>query len=56
MHWNYRISAICPLDDSVEAIEMPDKKFIVGIKWHPELMKNKESMRKIFEAFVNSCR
>ena len=52
----YTISAICPLDDSVEAIEMPDKKFIVGIKWHPELMKNKESMRKIFEAFVNSCR
>ncbi len=52
----YSISAICPLDHSVEGIEMTDKKFIVGIKWHPELIKNEESMRKIFEAFVNSCR
>ena len=52
----YNISAICPLDNSVEAIEFPDKKFIVGIKWHPELIKNEESMRKIFEEFVNSCR
>lgn len=52
----YTISAICPLDNSVEAIEMPNKKFIVGIKWHPELIKNEESMKKIFEEFVNSCR
>lgn len=51
----YNISAICPLDNSVEAIEMPDKKFIIGIKWHPELIKNEECMRKIFEEFVNSC-
>ncbi len=53
---HYNISAICPLDDSVEAIEIPDKKFIVGIKWHPELLQNEQCMNNIFEQFVKSCR
>ena len=52
----YNISAICPLDDSVEAIEMENKKFMIGIKWHPELLQDKQYMNKLFEQFVKSCR
>lgn len=47
-----RVVAQCPLDQTVEAVELPDKNFIMGIKWHPELM---ESMNPIFAAFVKAC-
>lgn len=48
----YKIVAKCPLDDTVEAIELENKRFVMGIKWHPELM---ESMNPIFEKFVEEC-
>lgn len=48
----YKIVATCPLDNTVEAIELADKKFVMGIKWHPELM---ESMNPIFAEFVKAC-
>ena len=35
---NCKISAICPYDNTIEAIEIPNHKFAMGIKWHPELM------------------
>ncbi len=50
---NCLISATCPDDGTVEAIELPDKKFVMGIKWHPELL---ESMNPIFAAFVAAAR
>ena len=25
------------LDDLVEVIEMPDKRFVLGVQWHPEV-------------------
>jgi len=31
-----RISAIDPVDGTVEAIERPDKAFVLGVQWHPE--------------------
>lgn len=44
-------------DGVVEAIEMKDKKFIVGVQWHPELMVNHdEKMANLFKKFINaSC-
>ncbi len=48
----YKIVAKCPLDNTVEAIELENKRFVMGIKWHPELM---ESMNLIFERFVEEC-
>lgn len=48
----YKIVATCPNDNTVEAIELDNKKFIMGIKWHPELM---DSMNCIFEEFVKAC-
>lgn len=48
----YKIVAKCPLDNTVEAIEMENKRFVMGIKWHPELM---DSMNAIFYEFVKEC-
>jgi len=48
----YKVVAKCPNDNTVEAIELENKKFVMGIKWHPELM---ESMNPIFEEFVKIC-
>jgi len=43
---------MCPDDNNVEAVELPDKRFVMGVKWHPELM---ESMNPLFEEFVKAC-
>lgn len=48
----YKIVAKCPADNTVEAIELENKRFVMGIKWHPELM---ESMNSIFAEFVKVC-
>lgn len=48
----YKIVAKCPIDNTVEAIELENKKFVMGIKWHPELMEN---MSFIFAEFVRVC-
>ncbi len=48
----YKVVAKCPIDNTVEAIELENKKFVMGIKWHPELM---ESMNSIFAEFVRVC-
>lgn len=41
------------IDNTIEAIELENKKFVMGIKWHPELM---ETMNPIFAEFVRVCR
>lgn len=48
----YKIVAKCPVDNTVEAIELEKKRFVMGIKWHPELM---DDMNSIFEEFVKEC-
>ena len=43
-------------DGLIEAVEMPDKKFVWAVQWHPEFNYLKEeSSRKIFEEFVRQC-
>ncbi len=44
-------------DDLIEAIELPDKRFAIGVQWHPErddLPQDPSS--KLFKAFVDACR
>ena len=41
-------------DGYIESIEMPSKKFIVGVQWHPEDM-NDENSDNLFKEFVNAC-
>ena len=42
-------------DGLVESFELEDKKFVVGIKWHPELMLEDEFPNKLFEEFISKC-
>ncbi len=42
-------------DGIIEGIEIPDKKFIVGVQWHPELLYDKDiHAQKIIDALLNS--
>lgn len=44
-------------DGLVEAVCMPEKRFIMATQWHPEFSYQKDkSSLKIFEAFVNECK
>lgn len=48
-------SALAP-DGIIEAMEMPEKRFMLGIQWHPEHMWQRyQSGRNIFKAFVSAC-
>lgn len=46
------VAALCPDDHTVEAVELTHHRFLLGLKWHPELM---PSMSTIFQAFVQAC-
>jgi putative glutamine amidotransferase len=37
----------------IEAVEWKNKKFIIGLEWHPEYLMDEESL-KIFDSFINS--
>lgn len=44
-------------DGTIEAIELPNYNFVLGVQWHPEIfldLKNTHSM--IFDAFIKKCR
>lgn len=44
-------------DGFIEAVEVPNKKFVIGIQWHPESMiEYDEAAKKIFSAFIESCK
>ena len=48
----FKIVAICPIDNTVEAIEIPEHKFAIGVKWHPEFM---PEMNNLFKRFIQVC-
>lgn len=40
-------------DNTIEALEMPEHKFAIGVQWHPECMYRKsQEMRELFGEFV----
>lgn len=44
-------------DGIVEAIEDKNKRFFLGVQWHPENMTNIEmNSKKIFDYFINVCK
>lgn len=52
---NFKNTAVSP-DGIIEAIEMIDKPFVVGIQWHPEMMAAHDNTTlKLFEKFIDSC-
>lgn len=41
----------------MKTIESKDKKFYIGVRFHPEsLYKNDERMNNIFKYFINECK
>ena len=49
------VSARDPEDGTIEAAEMPGKRFVVAVQWHPEdRAAGDEAERRIFEAFVGA--
>ena len=49
------VSATAP-DGVVEAIEDPNRRFCLGVQWHPENFWRTGEFRNLFEAFVQACR
>ena len=43
-------------DGLVESIELENKKFVIGIKWHPELMLEDEFTKELFRVFIEKCK
>ena len=53
---NYaRISSIS-YDGLVESFELDNKKFVIGIKWHPELMLEDIFTDNLFKKFIGKCK
>jgi putative glutamine amidotransferase len=42
-------------DGVIEGIEAPDRRFCIGVQWHPEYLIN-EADERLFRAFVDACR
>jgi putative glutamine amidotransferase len=42
-------------DGIVEAVEISDVPFFIGVQWHPERGERAGHDRKLFEAFVRAC-
>jgi len=44
------------VDDLVEAFELDDKRWVVGVQWHPERTSEvSPEARRIFDAFVQEA-
>jgi putative glutamine amidotransferase len=41
-------------DGTVEAIEGTGQRFLLGVQWHPERIRDKKHRRKIFGAFIKA--
>jgi putative glutamine amidotransferase len=47
----------CAPDGVVEALEMPDKHFVLSVQWHPEeMVRVDDAMKPLFRAFVEAAR
>ncbi len=51
----YTVNAISE-DGYIEGIELKDKKFNIGIQWHPEISYDfDDDSKKIIDYFINIC-
>jgi putative glutamine amidotransferase len=50
-----RVEAVAP-DGQIEAVSLPDARFIVGVQWHPEHKPLENPLsRALFSAFSRAC-
>ena len=52
---NYAKISSISYDGLVESFELDKKKFVIGIKWHPELMLEDEFTKRLFKEFIKEC-
>jgi putative glutamine amidotransferase len=53
------ITAFSPEDDVPEALEIPGRRWVVGVQWHPEYLADTEvrtAFAPLFHSFVAACR
>ena len=51
------VSARCPEDGVVEGLELPGRRFVVSVQWHPESFWNRpDSFQPLFDAHAEACR
>jgi putative glutamine amidotransferase len=43
-------------DGVIEAVELPGKRFAIGVQWHPECLPDEPAMQRLFSEFVNAAR
>ena len=39
-------------DGVIEAVELPGKRFVIGVQWHPECLPEEPAIQRLFKAFV----
>ncbi len=39
-------------DGVIEGIELPERRFALGVQWHPECLPEDERMQGLFRAFT----
>ena len=50
-----RVSARAP-DGTIEAIEDPSRRFLIGVQWHAETLVHRTAEAELFRRFVEACR
>lgn len=48
------VNALAP-DGVIEGIELPNKRFCIGVQWHPEFLIT-EADNALYKAFIDACR
>jgi putative glutamine amidotransferase len=49
------VSGVSSLDDLAEAIEAPDKRFVLGVQWHPEADPDSQIIGALVQAAARSA-
>ncbi|HVW48086.1 MAG TPA: gamma-glutamyl-gamma-aminobutyrate hydrolase family protein [Solirubrobacterales bacterium] len=50
-----RVGARAP-DGTIEAIEDPSRRFLIGVQWHAETLVHRKAEAELFRRFVDACR
>jgi putative glutamine amidotransferase len=43
-------------DGLVEAVEIPDHPYAIGVQWHPEWLTDQPAMQRLFQSFVDAAK
>ncbi len=43
-------------DDVIEGLESPDFRFLLAVQWHPEMTPKRFHSKRLFKAFIETCR